>query len=79
MTRNFLCSSLQTVLRSTESRWPSAGIPRSETTVRAPSIVMTNPLRQESTEMPFAQRDLEIQTLASYGPDQSFTKCRTSS
>jgi hypothetical protein len=49
--------------------------PRPKTAVRAPSIVMTNPFRQERAEMPFAQRDHEIQTLASYGPDQSFTKC----
>ena len=48
---------------------------RSETTVRAPSIVVTNPLRQEPTEMLLVQGDHEIQTLASYGPDQSFTKC----
>ena len=48
---------------------------RSQTAVRAPSIVMTNPFRQEPTEVPFAQRDHEIQTLASYDPDQSLTKC----
>ena len=47
----------------------------SQTAVRSPGIVITNPFRQEPTEMPFAQRDHEIQTLASYGPDQSFTKC----
>jgi hypothetical protein len=48
---------------------------RSQTAVRAPSIVMTNPFRQKPTETVFAQRDHDIQTLASYGPDQSFTKC----
>ena len=48
---------------------------RSQTTVRAPSIVVTNPFRQEPTEMLFIQRDHEIQTLPSYRPDQSFTKC----
>jgi hypothetical protein len=48
---------------------------RSESTVRAPSIVVTNPFRQEPTEMLLVQWDHEIQTLASHGPDQSFTKC----
>jgi hypothetical protein len=48
---------------------------RSQTTVRAPSIVVANPFRQEPTEMLFVERDHEIQTLASHGPDQSFTKC----
>ena len=48
---------------------------RSQTTVRAPSIVVTNPFRQQPTEMLLVQGDHEIQTLASYGPDQSFTKC----
>ena len=48
---------------------------RPQTAVRTPSIVMTDPFRQEPTQMPFAQRDHEIQTLASYRPDQSFTTC----
>ena len=48
---------------------------RSETAVRAPRIVVTNPFRQEPPQMLFVQGDHEIQTLASYGPDQSFTKC----
>jgi len=43
--------------------------------VRAPSIVVTNPFRQEPTQMLFVPWDHEIQTLASYGPDPSFTKC----
>ena len=48
---------------------------RPETTVGAPSIVVTNPFRQDPPEMLFVQGDHEIQTLASYGPHQSFTKC----
>jgi hypothetical protein len=39
---------------------------QSETTVRAPCIVVTNPFSQEPTEMLFVQWDHEIQTLASH-------------
>jgi hypothetical protein len=53
MTRNFLCWSVQVVPPFAEPRWTSAGI---ETTVRAPSIVVTNPFRQEPTEMLFVRR-----------------------
>src|SRR5215813_10602761 len=43
--------------------------------VRAPGIVGANRFAQQLTEMPLVQRDHEIQTLASYGSDQSFAKC----
>ena len=60
------------------SHGTAAGLLRnsgSETTMRSPRIVVTNPFTHQPTEMPLIERDHEIQTLASYGPDQSFTKC----
>jgi hypothetical protein len=65
MTRNFLCSLVQILLPSTEPRWSSAGIPGLRLLCGAPSIVVTNPFRQEPTEMFFVQWDHEIQALAS--------------
>ena len=50
-------------------RWEYRGTfrnPRSEAQMRAPLVVMSNPLRQDSAQMFFAQRNHEIQTLTAY-------------
>jgi hypothetical protein len=44
----------------------------SQTCMWAASIVMGNPLPQDSPQMLFAQRDDPVQTLSSYRADQAF-------